>query len=324
MAVSFSVSSRIREVVTPSGRTAYALDGTVGYDVDALVAACYSASCRPPTSGGTGGSVARGTLRRLPLDPGDPLVIEAVSSAVQRRVQRDVAENFGPMADALWRRKRGYDADAHLLAIADGDPEALASLARFKLDPERYVATQDTALLASVDEALKGHRNNESFRNAVERFGEVPVVVAESIGGLASGRYLTDAILLSEMAGGAVSAPLNRNGLTVGGGLQGIIAHEYGHHVQSMMPEADDAKWAAVHSEWAGRLGGPADVDRVVDAGELPSGGWPAHGVSVYARTNGREAFAEVFAMVTHPDFKRDSVDPEALPMVDVMLEILK
>jgi hypothetical protein len=78
------------------------------------------------------------------------------------------------------------------------------------------------------------------------------------------------------------------------------------------------------HSNWAGRLGGPADVDRVVDAGAADGDSWPSHGVSVYARTNGQEAFAEVFSMVTHPEFRRDAVPAEALPMVDAMLEILK
>jgi len=290
----------------------------------ALTAACTSASCRPPTSGGTGGSISRGSLRRTPLDPANAELQRGVGAALKRRIERDLKEEHGPMYVAVWKqgRKAALDDDERrLLALKDGDPEAIAALVQHKVDPSRFKPSTDEGLLSAVDEALVSLDQNKPFKDAVAKFGAVPVVVAESIGGGASGRDLTDAVVLSEMAGTKMSAPIGE--LVTDGSLPGTIRHEYGHHIESIAPSELVAPFYKAHAEWPGRLGGPADVDRVVDAGAV-DGKFPTHGVSVYARTNGKEAFAEVFALVTHPDFDRSRVSSEALPMVDAMLEILK
>lgn len=43
-------------LTTRSGRSLYFMDGRSDFDLDALIAACHEAACRPPGSGGTGGS----------------------------------------------------------------------------------------------------------------------------------------------------------------------------------------------------------------------------------------------------------------------------
>lgn len=59
MAVTINPVSEVHSFLTSSGRTVYVLNGQSGFDLDALIAACHDASCRPPTSGGTGGSRRR-------------------------------------------------------------------------------------------------------------------------------------------------------------------------------------------------------------------------------------------------------------------------
>lgn len=60
MAVTVNIISEARILSTSSGRRLYVLDGMISDDLDALTAACYSAACRPPKSGGTGGSLKGG------------------------------------------------------------------------------------------------------------------------------------------------------------------------------------------------------------------------------------------------------------------------
>lgn len=63
MATDLNIVSEVRTFMTSSGRTVYTMNGQSAFDLESLIAACHDASCRPPTSGGTGGSSRNGPRR---------------------------------------------------------------------------------------------------------------------------------------------------------------------------------------------------------------------------------------------------------------------
>jgi hypothetical protein len=61
----FRPVSEVRTFLTASGREVFVLDGQVGFDLDALIAACNSKACAPPPVG-RGGSLPSGSGSALP------------------------------------------------------------------------------------------------------------------------------------------------------------------------------------------------------------------------------------------------------------------
>lgn len=285
--------------------------------------ACNSKSCAPPPVG-TGGSISTGSsgnhgIRLFPLDSTNAQLASAVGAALARRIERDIAAETGPVWEATWRRTHKMPADTEMLALADGDRDAIARLTKFKT--ERFTSSDDKEIVTAVSDALDVLQSNKPFAKAVERYGAIPVVVAKSLGNLASGRYLTDMIALSEMLSARSGKPIGE--LNIDDGVDGTIRHEYGHHVESLASDELVTKFVRAYSQWDGRLDSPDAVDRVIDEGQV-NGRWPTYGLSVYGRTNQKEAFAEVFTLVTHPEFDRAAIDPQISEMVDVMMEIIQ
>jgi hypothetical protein len=267
----------------------------------------------------------------------DEAVLDGAVAVAQQKAERDIKDDTGPMAAAVWRvehpqssgykptsRKAQDREDRYLVGLRNGDPKAVAEFkSRMAKQWEEYPPSKDEALHAAIEAGAKQVNEEPAMRAAIERFGAVPIVGVERLGGLAGGRSLNGAIAISEVQSTRLSAPLGTSRYNIDDSMTGTIRHEYGHHVQSMLTDKEDRVWAEAHQRWGGTLGGPAAVDRelegVIHEGREVDG----RGVSLYGRTNSNEAFAETFCLVTHPDFDDSKVDPLGRPLVDAVRQIL-
>lgn len=273
------------------------------------------------------------------------LLDTVVRTTVKQRMAKDLANEVGTVYQEVWREAHGMKPiDRHgamVLGVYHDNPKAIAKMAKAFAEQAALAgsggntpfepATPET--VANVAAAMHELDANPVFQSVVDRYGKVQVAAVKNIYGLASGRYMSNWIAIAEIAAIPVhhwtgseyvemvgnSAPVKFDGLQVDSSLTGTIRHEYGHHVQSLLTTADDDIWRAGQNAWGkGQLGTTAMENEAIS--DNPDSG----GISVYARTNGNEAFAETFAAVTHPDFNIANVPPAGRPLVDAMLKILK
>lgn len=259
----------------------------------------------------------------------------AVATTLANRVRNDIATaGTGPIAQA--NLKRLLDSDPDLRAVGEGDPAATARMAEALAKANNYGPSTNPAQRAKVRQVVDSLADNPVMAAAVKRFGSVEIAVVHDPG--AAAEYVRNYMVVSDTAGHplgpndplGVAGPLHHNAFTFDNSLTGAIRHEYGHHVQSMLSTADAVEWGAAIRTW----GGVAGMDGMKAVARLqhkttPAGYWEltedqSAGMSLYARTNAREAFAETFNAVTHPDFDIANVPAAGRPLVDAMLKILK
>ena len=268
------------------------------------------------------------------LEPGQVQVrsIEDFGAAldvpVRRRADQDIEAEFGIMHSVQWKLSHGYKVEdlnpaSELVAynLYNGDPAAYRTLAGQKLHDREFSSDPET--LVNIDTTLKNLQGNARYQTAVSKYGAVPVVGVTEWQGMAGGVYLTDAIAITDLGASANTVGAKDTDFNIDPSLNGTLRHEYGHHVHSLLSDEDDNRWGDALTQWGGLLGGPAAMDKFLDDNYVDHPELLSHGLSLYGRTNYKEAFAETFNLVTRPDFDRSTVDPRILPMVDLMLEFI-
>lgn len=147
------VKSTAHRFMTLSGREVFVMDGRSDFDLDALVAACHDASCRPPTSGGTGGSKPSGAAPKkvahgpkVSGDGGRTWAEPMYSPSAFGKKVRDMVES-DPL---LSGRKTAAEVIAHL----DGLKAAREVEAR--ANTEEYLRSGGTGRSASQYEVQTG------------------------------------------------------------------------------------------------------------------------------------------------------------------------
>lgn len=265
-------------------------------------------------------------LPKMPVeDGGEPLrrvslteLPSVLPEVTERRVARNEANGLD-RANAFWSK-----------AVVDQNTYAFETMATRDWDrlgnPEP--STSPTTEL-TIDSALGLMETNPKIQAAQHTYGDVPVVPFETLPLNAQGIYLGDVIAVADPVEPVVRDTLQTIGprFNIDTSMYGTLRHEYGHHVHSMLPEADRARWQAAVDEWGGELSpdGVNDLVRQITQGEMPPSvenvDW---GLSLYGRSNVKEAFAETFALVTHPDYKSDTVvSPRIKPLVALMEEFI-
>jgi len=246
-----------------------------------------------------------------------------VNSTIRKRIDVDIANDVGYAPSSQWKRTHGgkmNKTEKLIDGILHHDPKAEAGMAAQLLaqDAGRYTASTDQEFIDGVEAAAAHLDANPTIKRMAERYGPVQIATVESADG-ASARYASNYIVVAEIASGNLQAPPTTKALSTDYSLSGTLRHEYGHHVHSLLTTELDNAWHDAHKAWGkGGLG----VD-AMEAVAMEANG-DAGGISVYARTNYKEAFAETFALVSHPDFDYNAVPAEARPLVDTMLRIIK
>lgn len=272
----------------------------------------------------------------------------ALAAPVHHRLELDLANEIPPVNPhgasinaALMHVHRTSD-EQYMVGLYDGDQKALARLAEAKTNAIAAPFSNDPTTASHIDATIESLRSNKRYREAVTRFGPIPVVPVKSDQRWA-GLYVTDALAISDLpfTGGWTDAtrpesmqaawhtaptPLPTGpAFNVDVTMNGVMRHEYGHHVESLLTPAQLKAWRNAHSAWSyGDIGlGQVDEEWAAYKRRPQSNPHPEGGLSTYARVNEGEAFAETFNLVTHPDFDRSKVRPFVLPMVDVMNSII-
>lgn len=191
-----------------------------------------------------------------------------------------------------------------------------------------------------VQNAINYNYSLPKFRKVVDKFGEVPVVVmgfgkrtGRSPG--ASGLYEGGIVYLNSewLASTAMEAreynsfnePPDDNrelsdkdvGYATGSpGLNSTHRHEYGHYVHSTaMPKNKAQEWDSLYTRVTGL---PANASY-----EASNYGYdhrtPLITLSSYAQANSKEAFAEVFSVMTNPKFSRTQYPKQLDDLFDWM-----
>lgn len=239
------------------------------------------------------------------------------------------------LADAKEEAKTGSvlmgPRERQLVGLWNGDPKALGKLAESKAYEIAAPISNDPATIKTIDDSLANLRSNPRYMAAVARYGAIPIIPVKSDQAW-DGVYVTDAIAVSDLkfTGGfaepfAVTSstphPLDAVPWNIDPSMNGVMRHEYGHHVESLLTSEQRHKWLNAHGTWGqGSLGaGQVGEEWRAYTAHPKSNPHPEEGLSAYGRTNEAEAFAETFSLVTHPGYKRSKVHYSVLPMVDAM-----
>ena len=270
-----------------------------------------------------------------------PAMFDQVIEARQRRMAVDVANGEGLITQALDWEKSGKPAPIgyskkyeEILGVYRGDPAAMKHMAdRKRSDQEdkddgAFPVSKDPDRIATMTKAVAMLDDEPKMKAIVDRFGRIPIVVVSDLGHGIAGRYRGNFMQVLGRTAHNTPMAVVRNGKFTGQTklvdptLTGVIRHEYGHHVQTMLSTPAKEAWRTARSEW---LHGSAEAVKYghADAASKRKA-YKQTGISEYAYQNDHEAFAETFTRVAHPGFKYSDVSPGEKPVIDVMLKILK
>lgn len=274
----------------------------------------------------------------------------ALAAPIKRRLEQEVAGTLShedetntagigdieqALADAKEEAKTGSvlmgPREKQLVGLWNGDPKALAKLAESKAYSIGQPISHDPGVIKVIDDTIVELRSNRRYQDAVAKYGAIPVIAVNSDSGW-SGIYVTDTIAVSDLfsTGGFATLPdemkttpkpLEAVSWNIDPSMNGILRHEYGHHVESLLTPDQRHQWLKAHGQWGyGSLGaGQAREEWGAYKRRPQSNPHPEGGLSAYARSNEAEAFAETFNLITHPDFDRSKVHHSVAPMVDAM-----
>jgi hypothetical protein len=257
----------------------------------------------------------------LTLDHTDQ-IIDGMLESMRAWQQVQIDNEVGSAYQAAWKAERGMkmsDHERYAYGIYTGDPDATAEWrsAMENTLAENTPASDDT--VAGVEAAVAYEADNPRFTAMLDRYGEVPVVPVERLSGMASARYGPNMIRISEVASTTTSGPAQTDTtFTVDPSMSGTLRHEYGHHVESRLTNEQVEAFSAARRAWGAGLD-QRSMERVY----MDEGPGAGEGLSLYARMNHQEAFAEAFGLVTHRDFDPDADYGRAQPVIDFMKELV-
>ena len=247
----------------------------------------------------------------------------------------------GILATDLWREKSGMGTSDALMFARNQDESQKNKLVRrwSKIYRARGVEEVSPEFHSLVEESSKSFYSNPRMQDVFARFGKIPVFTCTKDdwgGDVPQARYEGTVIEVFDgskqwwgqglKSGASTTTP---GGISIPDkSLEGVLHHEYGHHVQNALNDVQDPlvkEWPSLWSTYKSSY----DADYKAAAHE--DGTWtPAckevekTRISDYSLTKEGEGFAEAFAAVTASDYSRDKYDKRCHPMLELMERIVK
>jgi hypothetical protein len=274
--------------------------------------ACQQASQALPARAAAEKAVAEKWMKDNPA----PNTSKAAFDRWEQSLPRDVR---------LWFGTGGRNAGAKFLSENPKEVAAAKSAAtrNFTKALGQYGGVTAMGAKARLTGMMDEVAKEPKMQAAVERWGPVGAVVAlgsradDKAGGIYGwglntiGVNMSDRMVSNRMYAVAPASPYG--GMTVGSGDErSVFRHEFGHHVDSQMEIKEPETWANINSL----------LRDVVPSNFIGVSHYAAGGGTAQPMTNDtwrREAFAETFSAVTHPNYSRDQFDPVLHPFLDAV-----